>query len=400
VKFLFVTADKYPPFRVDTRILFAEELSARGHEIHWVMASEQPRRRAGVETLGSGRAWVGASTGGQSRLAKAMRQAQIFLHDWRALVLLLQGRYDFVQVKDKFIFGAIMLLAAKLTRTPFVYWLAFPFPEAWLDEARSPVARHPWVSWLRGHIAHLILYKLILPRADLIFVQSIGMRASIATKGVSDELMVPVPMGISAQLLETRSAPRAQEVTSPSVLYLGSMVRVRRLETIVRAFRSVVDVVQNASLYFVGGENQADIDFLRDEARRLGLADRIVFTGQLSREQAFAYVRAADVCLSPIPPSPIFDVASPTKLVEYMALAKPVVANEHPEQTQVIAASGGGLIVPWAAERFASAVVELLQDPRRAMEMGRKGREYVERHRNYATIAEQVEGVYRSRLGL
>jgi glycosyltransferase involved in cell wall biosynthesis len=162
----------------------------------------------------------------------------------------------------------------------------------------------------------------------------------------------------------------------------------------------VVDVVQNASLYFVGGENQADIDFLRDEARRLGLADRIVFTGQLSREQAFAYVRAADVCLSPIPPSPIFDVASPTKLVEYMALAKPVVANEHPEQTQVIAASGGGLIVPWAAERFASAVVELLQDPRRAMEMGRKGREYVERHRNYATIAEQVEGVYRSRLGL
>ncbi len=134
------------------------------------------------------------------------------------------------------------------------------------------------------------------------------------------------------------------------------MVRVRRLETIVHAFRSVVDVVPNASLYFVGGENQADIDFLRDEAQKLGLADRIVFTGPLSREQAFAYVRAADVCLSPIPPSPIFDVASPTKLVEYMALAKPVVANEHPEQAQVVAASGGGLIVPWAAERFASAV--------------------------------------------
>ena len=51
--------------------------------------------------------------------------------------------YDFVQVKDKFIAGAILLLAAKLTRTRFVYWLAYPFPEAWLDEARSHVARHP-----------------------------------------------------------------------------------------------------------------------------------------------------------------------------------------------------------------------------------------------------------------
>ena len=113
----------------------------------------------------------------------------------------------------------------------------------------------------------------------------------------------------------------------------------------------------------MGGENQADIDFLRDEALRLGLAERIVFTGPLPRDQAFAYVRAADVCLSPIHPNPILDVASPTKLVEYMAVAKPVVANEHPEQVQVIAASGGGVIVPWAAERFASAVIELLQDP-------------------------------------
>ena len=400
MKFLFVTADKYPPFRVDVRVLFADEFSARGHEIHWVMASERPRKRAGVETLGNGRAWVGASAAGESRLAKAARQVQVFLHDWRALLLLLRGGYDFVQVKDKFTFGAIMLLAAKLTRTPFVYWLAFPFPEAWLDEARSPVARHPWVSWLRGHTARLMLYKVILPRADLVFVQSTGMRASIATKGVPAELMVPVPMGVSAQLLEGRDGPRASEVASPSVLYLGSMVRVRCLETIVQAFRSVVDVVPTATLFFVGGENQADIDFLRDEALRLGLAERIVFTGPLPRDQAFAYVRAADVCLSPIPPNPILDVASPTKLVEYMALAKPVVANEHPEQSQVVAASGGGVIVPWAAERFASAVIELLQDPGRAAEMGRKGRDYVERHRSYAVIAEHVEGAYRSRLRL
>jgi glycosyltransferase involved in cell wall biosynthesis len=398
VRYLFVTADKFPPFRVDVRVLFVEELSARGHEAHWVMASERPRKRAGVESLGSGRAWVGASTAGASRLAKALRQVQIFLHDWRALALLLRERYDFVQVKDKFIFGAIMLVAAKLTRTPFVYWLAFPFPEAWLDEARSPVARHPWVSWLRGQVARLLLYKLILPRADLVFVQSEGMRTSIAAKGVPAALMVPVPMGVSARLLESRDGPRAAGVVSPSVLYLGSMVRLRGLETIVQAFRSVVDAVPNASLYFVGGENQADIDFLRGEARKLGLEERVVFTGALSREDAFAYVRAADVCLSPIYPSPILDVASPTKLVEYMALAKPVVANEHPEQRQVVGASGCGIIVPWAAADFASAVIELLRDPERAAEMGRKGREYVEQHRSYAVIAEHVQRAYRSRL--
>ena len=87
--------------------------------------------------------------------------------------------------------------------------------------------------------------------------------------------------------------------------------------------------------------------FFARRRERLGIADRVVFTGALPRDEAFAYVRAADVCLSPIYPSPMLDVASPTKLVEYMALAKPVIANEHPEQTQVLDASGGGLHVPW-----------------------------------------------------
>jgi glycosyltransferase involved in cell wall biosynthesis len=400
VKYLFVTADKYPPFRVDVRVLFVEELSARGHAIDWVMASDQPRKRAGVEPFGNGRAWVGAAAAGTSRFAKAIRQVQIFLHDWRALALLLRERYDFVQVKDKFAFAPILLLAAKLRRMPFVYWLAFPFPEAWLDEARSPVARHPWVSWIRGQVARFMLYRVILPRSDLVFVQSVGMRDSIAARGVPADLMVPVPMGVSAQLLAGRDGPRATTVTSPSVLYLGSMVRLRHLEVIVEAFRAVAAAIPAATLYFVGGENEADVDFLRAEARKHGIEGRVVFTGALPREQALTYVRAADLCLSPIYPTPILDVASPTKLVEYMAVAKPVVANEHPEQAQVTQESGGGVVVPWTAEAFASAIVELLRDPARAAEMGRKGRQYVEQHRKYAVIADHVERIYRSRLRL
>jgi glycosyltransferase involved in cell wall biosynthesis len=398
MKYLFATADKYPPFRVDLRVLFIEELADRGHEIHWVMQSERPRSRSGVEPLGNGLAWVGASVAGDSRFAKTVRQLQIFLHDWRALGLLLRNRYDFVQVKDKFIAAAILMVAAKLTRTRFVYWLAYPFPEAWLLDSRSPAARHPLVALLRGHMARLLLYGLILPRADLVFVQSARMRDDLVSKGIPATRMIPVPMGVSAGLLQGVDGRRAASIVGPSVLYLGSTVRVRHLETIVRAFRYVLEVVPVATLYFVGGENQSDIDFLRAEAQQLGIANRVVFTGALPREEAFAYVRAADVCLSPIYPTPVLDVASPTKLVEYMALAKPVIANEHPEQTQVLDASGGGLHVPWDEKRFADAMIRLLTNPTLAAEMGRKGKAYVEQHRCYSVIAEHVGEAYASML--
>jgi glycosyltransferase involved in cell wall biosynthesis len=396
---LFVTADKFPPFRVDLRVLFVEELAGRGHEIHWVMPSERPRRRSGVESLGGGLAWVGACAAGDSRLAKARRQLQIFVNDCRALALIVRNRYDFVQVKDKFIAAAILLLAAKLTRTRFVYWLAYPFPEAWIEDSRSGLARHPLVAGFRGHVARWLLYRLILPRANLVFVQSARMKEDLASKGVPAARMIPVPMGVSAGLLQSAEGQKAKNIVSPSVLYLGSMYRVRHLETIVRAFRQVAAAIRAASLYFVGGEEQADIDFLREEARRLGIADRVVFTGALPREEAFAYVRAADVCLSPIFPGPILDVASPTKLVEYMAHAKPVIANDHPEQSQVIDASGGGLHVPWDESRFAEAMITLLSNPALAIEMGLKGRAYVEQHRRYSVIADRVGEAYLSMLG-
>jgi glycosyltransferase involved in cell wall biosynthesis len=210
--------------------------------------------------------------------------------------------------------------------------------------------------------------------------------------------MVPVPMGISAALLRNIDGPRATDVSAPAALYLGSLGRDRGLEMIVRAFRRVVEAVPAASLYFVGGDNSADIEFLRAEARRVGVAERVVFTGALPREQAFAYVAAADVCLSPILPG-LLDVASPTKLVEYLALGKAVIANDHPEQTQVIDASGGGLHVPWDEGAFAEAMISILRRPAAAAEMGRKGRAYVEQHRCYTVIAENVERAYLAMLG-
>jgi glycosyltransferase involved in cell wall biosynthesis len=255
------------------------------------------------------------------------------------------------------------------------------------------------VSFLRGHVGRFLLYKVILPRADLVFVQSDRMRDNVAAQGVPAERMVPVPMGVSKQVLASLEGRRHGNVVGPSVLYLGTTIRMRQLETIVKAFRSVVDALPNATLYFVGGENEADIEFLRSEARALELEERVVFTGPLARDEAFSYVRAADVCLSPFRPHPVLDVASPTKLVEYMSFAKPVVVNEHPEQAQVVSASGCGLVVPWDAGRFAAAMIELLGDPARAAAMGQKGRAYVERQRSYEVIAAQVERAYSARLG-
>ncbi|HET7132249.1 MAG TPA: glycosyltransferase, partial [Gammaproteobacteria bacterium] len=91
---------------------------------------------------------------------------------------------------------------------------------------------------------------------------------------------------------------------------------------------------------------------------------------------------------------PILKSTSPTKLVEYLALGKAVVANDHPEQSEVIAQSGAGLVCSWDEGEFARAIVELLENPERAAAMGRAGREFVAAKRTHWAMVDLVADRY------
>ena len=116
----------------------------------------------------------------------------------------------------------------------------------------------------------------------------------------------------------------------------------------------------------------------------------------LPMHQAHDRVQKAAVCVSPLFPSPILRPASPTKLIEYMALGRPAVANEHPEQSLILAESRAGICVGWSPQDFAKAICALFSNPAEADAMGRRGREYVRSHRTYALVAADVAKIYSS----
>lgn len=77
-----------------------------------------------------------------------------------------------------------------------------------------------------------------------------------------------------------------------------------------------------------------------------------------------------------------------------MALGKPVVANDQPDQKKVLTESRGGLCVPYDEQRFAEAILTILNNPLIAKEMGMRGLEYVKKNRDYIAIADLVERQY------
>jgi glycosyltransferase involved in cell wall biosynthesis len=207
--------------------------------------------------------------------------------------------------------------------------------------------------------------------------------------------MTPVPMAISESLLDVAS----DEVEAKTILYLGTLVRVRRLDMLLDAMKIVLAKHSSARLFFVGdGDSPEDRSFLEKRAKELGIGQSVVFTGKLPMDEAHEYVSRSAVCVSPFYPIPILLSTSPTKISEYMALGRPVVANTHPEQSQIIEQGGAGYCVEWSAEEFARAIVKLLDDPAAAEEMGERGRAFVRANRTYGVVAPKVASVYRQLL--
>lgn len=399
-RIFYFVADSYPAWRHDVIELFGNELPRRGLKVTWSM------RRADAGLYGCGRqceqlVYLPASLGRNSlfrRLANRWLEAiwEIYLF----LILVVGRRYDIVQVRDdRYLAGLWAWLAARLTKAKFIYWLSFPFPENDQEKAKRASGWRRCMLAVRARLAGWWLYRVMLVRADHVFVQSEEMRRDLARYGVPPERMTPVPMGVPAGVLETATSD-AVNPTPGLVAYTGTLAASRRLELIIDAFALVLEEIPDARLLIVGdGDTPDERLALEERAGRIGIAAEVQFTGFLPMAEAWRLAATAEIGLSPIYPDRVLRVGSPTKLVEFMALARPVVANHHPEHTWVLSRSYAGLGVDWSPEAFAQAIVFLLRNRAVGQQMGLSGRAWVAANRTYARIADTVWATYETILG-
>ncbi|MGH7174823.1 MAG: glycosyltransferase family 4 protein [Minisyncoccia bacterium] len=324
-------------------------------------------------------------------------------NDLQALWRLEPKRYDAVQVRDKPFVAALALWVSHRRGVPFFYWMSFPVSEASIRVARLHGLSLGFLRYaymvVSGYLGMFILYRIVGPRADYIFVQSERMRQDLTARGIPLHQTMAVPMCVDPEFfsLERISSTCAEFDGREVVAYLGNCERMRRPEFLLNVIAMLKKARPKILLLLIGDAvEEQDRAWLRAEVEARGCREHVRITGWTTPVDAMAYLAQARLAYSLTPPDPILDPATPTKLVEYMAMGKPVVANAHPDQSVVLERSGAGYCLPFDAQAFATATVELLDNPVRAREMGERGRCYVLSHRSYLEMAKQVEAAYRS----
>src|SRR5437899_3296952 len=197
------------------------------------------------------------------------------------------------------------------------------------------------------------------------------------------------------QMRMTQAAPSARlKGMNKSILcYVGSLNPQDGVDYLLRSLRHLLHGLRRSDFYCVIIGTGDSLQDLRDLVGRLELNGCVELTGFVSDEDLQANLAAADICVDPDPSSPLNDVSTWIKIMEYMASAKPVVAFDLKE-TRFSARDAAIYVAPNNETEFAEAIAKLIDHPERQNQMGTYGRRRVEDELQWAKVGHNLLTAY------
>lgn len=194
------------------------------------------------------------------------------------------------------------------------------------------------------------------------------------------------PVAVVTNAPWSHAFPVPDAPTEPIVLYVGGLSPIRGLDVMKRAFAQVTH--PGARLLLVGPGDPGE---LADNVECLGMVDHSEIAGLVARSA---------VCWVPLQYSGNYVRNVPTKTIEAMASARPVVTSNFGRMAQIVRAAGCGILVPPDdPAAHAAAIDRLLGDPELSARLGAAGRRAFERGWSFERQADRLTSFYSSLLG-
>jgi glycosyltransferase involved in cell wall biosynthesis len=155
--------------------------------------------------------------------------------------------------------------------------------------------------------------------------------------------------------------------------YVGVMGQQEGIHYLMHAAARIVHTLGRSDVHFGLVGSGTSLPAMQALARKLDIEDYVTFTGRVADAQMLAMLNTADVCVNPDVANDMNDKSTMNKVMEYMALGKPIVQFDLTEGR--FSAREASLYAKRNdADDFADCIVALLDDPERRARMGEYGR--------------------------
>ena len=196
-------------------------------------------------------------------------------------------------------------------------------------------------------------------------------KISVVENGVETSLFKSLPADLALQR-ELRTDGKFV------VSYIGTMGNAHGLETLLEA-ASLLREKAPSVLFLLIGEG-SEKEHLISLARSRALVN-LRFVDQQPREKIPAYISASDACLVLLKRTALFETVLPTKMLEFMACARPVILGVDGHARQILGQANAGIFIqPENPGQLAEAVMRLAADPALRESLGHNGRQHILQH--------------------
>jgi glycosyltransferase involved in cell wall biosynthesis len=175
--------------------------------------------------------------------------------------------------------------------------------------------------------------------------------------------------------------------------YVGVMGKQEGIDLLLQAVQLIVHHLKRTDIHFglVGGGTE--LPAMRELAKQLGVAEYVTFTGRAPDAELLEMLNTADICVNPDRANDMNDRSTMNKIMEYMALGKPVVQFDLTEG-RVSAGEASWYARPNDVADLAQKMVSLLGNENQRIHMGAIGRERVERELSWQHEAPRLLAAY------
>jgi glycosyltransferase involved in cell wall biosynthesis len=241
--------------------------------------------------------------------------------------------------------------------------------------------------------------RLNLDAATRIFVVSEVERRDLEARGINAEKIIINPNGVDVERFRPgaggREARRELGLKDGEVVagFVGTFGPWHGVEKLAEAIKLIPASVPVRFLLVGSGSLHAEV------AKQLEGEPRVIFTGAVAHDRVPALLDACDILVSPHVPladgSEFF--GSPTKIFEYMAVGKAIVASRLGQIGEVLTDQETALLVePGNVSELAAAIVELVESDELRARLGTKAREVAEREHTWKHNAQRVLEAYQT----
>jgi len=265
-------------------------------------------------------------------------------------------------------------------------------------------------GFLRGHklLTVPILEKIditSMKMADKVIAISDELKETLVEKGVNENL-VKVIVGDGVNLEKARNAVKMNihkflGVKGKIIGYVGGIAKARSSQKLIDCFEIVKKrSKEDVSFVLIGpyGEERKRAKkyskFFRELIHRKSLDKSVFLTGFVPHDEIFSYMKSFDVAISYHEGDfKFYDVAVPTKVLEYMATGIPIVATNHKMYKKVLTHRKNAYLTVQNPEAFAEGILHLLENPLLSKRLVKNALTSVKDY-SFQKVAEEIEAVY------